>query len=155
MLELAGRDDLSLSDDDSEPPNAAFRVPDPEAGGGWVAVLYTQAVAPPSIPGPWRNYGGGGIGPKQILWVNGHGEWGYSEHHVDDESSLYDMNGSLEALRKSICPVREIEGFEMIPEEYLKRALEWNAEEGWPLERLVALAQGDFEVDNPAMKYWR
>jgi len=43
----------------------------------------------------------------------------------------------------------------MIPEEYLKRALEWNAEEGWPLERLVALAQGDFEVDNPAMKYWR
>jgi len=65
------------------------------------------------------------------------------------------MNGSLEALRKSIRPVREIEGFEMIPEEYLKRALEWNAEEGWPLERLVALAQGDFEVDNPAMKYWR
>jgi hypothetical protein len=64
MLELAGRDDLSLSDDDSEPPNAAFRVPDLEAGGGWVAVLYTQAVAPPSIPGPWRNYGGGGIGSK-------------------------------------------------------------------------------------------
>ena len=68
------------------------------------------------------------------------------------------MNGNLEALRKSIRPVREIEGFEMIPEEYLKRALEcleWNAEEGWPLERLVALARGDFEVDNPAMKYWR
>ncbi|MGK0619566.1 hypothetical protein [Meiothermus cerbereus] len=154
MLELAGRDDLSTNDDDGEPPNAAFRVPHPEAGGGWVAVLYTQTVAPPSIPGPWRNYGGG-IGPKRILWVNGRGEWGYSEHHVAGKDSLYQMNGSLEALRKSIRPVREIEGFEMMPEKYLERALGWNAEEGWPLERLVALARGDFEVDNPAMKYWK
>ena len=66
MLELAGRDDLSLSDDDSEPPNAAFRVPDLEAGGGWVAVLYTQAVAPPASPAPGATTAAVGLAPSRF-----------------------------------------------------------------------------------------
>ncbi len=142
-------------DHDDSVFDAPFRVPNPETGGGWVAVLYTQTVAPPSAPGPWRNYGGGGVGPKRILWVNERGEWGYSQHQPGTDSSLRSMGGSPEALRKSIRPVREIEGFQMIPEKYLQSGLVGNAEAGWPLERLVALARGDIEVDSPAMQYWR
>jgi hypothetical protein len=150
LLSVASRSEL----EDESKGIAPFRVPNPETGGGWVAVLHTQTVAHPSVPGPWRNYGGG-FGPKRMLWVNERGEWGYSEHHATEKDNLYDMEGSLEALRKTIRPVREIEGFEMIPEKRLKEALEENAKAGWPLERLVALARGDFEVENPAMKYWK
>ncbi len=130
---------------------APFRVPDPRAGGGWVAVMATETHASP-FGGPAANMD---FGPLQILWINGRGEWGFSSHWMGDrKTSLYSMNASLAKLRAHIRPVREIPGFRMPEEPLFSNLLKANEEDGWPLERLVALARGEVEVRNDAMQFW-
>ncbi len=130
---------------------APFRLPDPRAGGGWVAVMATETHASP-FGGPAANMD---FGPLQILWINGRGEWGFSAHrHLDEKTSLFYMRASLARLRAHIRPVREIPGFRMPKEPLFSNLLKANEEDGWPLERLVALARGEVEVRNDAMQFW-
>ncbi|ADD27578.1 hypothetical protein [Meiothermus ruber] len=126
---------------------APFRVPDPSprAGGGWVAVMATETHGSP-FGGPAANMG---IGPLQILWVSGRGEWGFSAHWTgDSKTSLYAMYSSLAKLRAHIRPVRDIPGFRMPKEPLFSNLLKANEEEGWPL------ARGEVEVRNDAMQFW-
>lgn len=102
--------------------------------------------------GPAANMG---IGPLQILWVSGRGEWGFSAYRTGaPKTSLYQMKASLARLRAHIRPVRDIPGFRMPKEPLFSNLLEANEKEGWPLERLVALARGEVEVRNDAMQFW-
>ncbi len=95
------------------------------------------------------------FGPLQILWINGRGEWGFSAHwNTDQKTSLFDMWASLARLRAHIRPVQEIPGFRMPKEPLFSNLLKANEEDGWPLERLVALARGEVEVRNDAMQFW-
>lgn len=111
---------------------APSRVPDPRAGGGWVAVMATETHASP-FGGPAANMD---IGPLRILWINGRGEWGYSGHWLtDNKTSLYRLQASLARLRALIRPVREIPGFQMPKEPLFSNLLKSNEEEGWPVER--------------------
>ncbi|WP_018465315.1 hypothetical protein [Calidithermus timidus] len=129
----------------------AYRVP--FKAGGWVAVYASEVMPSPFARGPYANLPSG---PLRVLWVNGSGEWGYSEHRGDEgPTDLRAMNGELRRLIATIRPVKDIPGFQMPPEKSIAGVLEASAEEGWPLERLVALARGDIEVDNPAMRWWR
>lgn len=130
---------------------APFRVPDPRAGGGWVAVMATETHGSP-FGGPAANMD---FGPLQILWINGRGEWGYSGHWLtDDKTNLYRMRASLAKLWALIRPVREIPGFQMPKEPLFSNLLKSSEKRGWPLERLVALARGEIEVRNDAMQFW-
>ncbi|RIH88896.1 hypothetical protein Mlute_00503 [Meiothermus luteus] len=130
----------------------AYRVP--FKAGNWVAVYSSQVVPSPFARGPYANIG---FGPLRVLWVNGAGEWGYSEHSEDEGApgNLKEMKGKLKKLIATIRPVKGIPGFQMPPQKSLDGVLEANAEQGWPLERLMALARGEIELDNPAMRWWR
>ncbi|PZA06495.1 MULTISPECIES: hypothetical protein [unclassified Meiothermus] len=129
-------------DENDDAYDVPFRLANPD-GGAWVAVFASDAFIP-STPGPWRNVS---YNPFQVLWVNERGQWGYSSY--DDLSAL---GGSLRKLREAIRPVSEFPEFKMPPA--LDAVLRANAEHGWPLERLVALARGEVTVDNPTLKLW-
>ena len=128
-----------------------FRVPDPKAGGGWVAVFASQVHASPYARGPYANIGNG---PFRVLWVNGYGKWGYSSHPENTPEDLYSLGGSLSKLRATIRPIASFESFEMPPQKVFDNVLRSNAEEGWDMDRMVALARGDITVENPAFDYW-
>ncbi|GIW24151.1 MAG: hypothetical protein KatS3mg069_0418 [Meiothermus sp.] len=130
----------------------AYEVP--FKAGDWVAVYASRLEPSPYARGPYANVA---PSPFRVLWVNGAGEWGYSEHHrgKGKPGNLEDMKGDLKKLIATIRPVKSIPGFQMPPKDDLDDALEVNEEQGWPLERLVALARGDIELDNPAMRWWR
>ncbi len=104
----------------------------------------TQTLIGPNVP-PWVKNAAASL-PKRILWVDGNGRFGYCG---------YWGATSLNELPASIRPVDEIPGFVMPPKEKLDIALKANEEDGWPLERLMALARGEIEVDSLALKLWK
>jgi hypothetical protein len=154
MLERSANPDLPLEPGQIDPWDEGphgdafevpFRLPDPNAGGGWVAFFSSQIIILPDSGGPWVNMAGSDITAPQILWINGNGKLGYSRL-----KSLKNPP-TLEQLRAQIQPIDEIEGFRMPPEDKLNQILEINAKSGWTMERLMALARGEIEVENPAL----
>lgn len=126
-----------------------FRVP--FKVGGWVAVYGSRVYASPFARGPYANIGNG---PLRVLWVNGNGDWGYSSYPASGPGSLGAMRASLGRLRATIRPIRDFATFEMPPKRSLDAVLKSNTEMGWPLDRLIALARGEIEVNNPTLQWW-
>ncbi|MDW8443740.1 MAG: hypothetical protein RML45_05110 [Acetobacteraceae bacterium] len=75
-----------------------------------------------------------------IYWMDGRGRLGLSNltarFHWEDIASR-------SGLLRSIRPDPSL----TLPE----HAMPTNAEEGWPQERLLALARGELQVDNPTL----
>ncbi len=112
--------------------------------GPWVTVMQTSIFVGPGAA-PWVNNVAGTTTPR-FLWVDGNGKFGYSEFR--------EVN-SLNELLATIRPVDEIPGFVMVPKDKLEIGLRANEERGWPLERLMALARGEIEVDSLALNLWK
>lgn len=124
----AGREPPPRPHDEFDDP--AYRVP--LALDGWVLAgltSYSETRSGGSMLLYWLDAQG-------QLWVSYQGGTYFSTDHF-----------SLTGLRASIGPAPT--SWELPPE--ITAA---NAEEGWPRERLLALARGEIRVDNPALQWY-